>query len=201
VARDVHLVRHGETVGRSAERFFGATDIALSDAGRAQVRALAPLLAATRFAAVAHSPLGRAVESAALLLAAMPARPPIVEIVAGFREVDFGRLEGLSEPEIVAQFPDWHATWRCGSADCYPGGEAFESFSTRVATAYGDLLRRHPHGDLLIVAHKGVIKRIVMHALGRAWEELRPLPLELGSRSVLRVGDAGAELVEWNRLP
>lgn len=199
--RHVHLVRHGETVGRSAERFFGATDIALSDEGRAQVRALAPLVAEHRFAALLHSPLQRAVESARLLVAAMATAPARIEPVEAFREVDFGQLEGLTEAEIAAQHADWYATWRAGSSDCYPAGERFEAFGGRVAAAFRDALARHTDGDLLVVAHKGVIKRILMHALGRPWAEVRPLPLDLASRSILQIDGDGCTLVEWNRLP
>ena len=33
------LVRHGETTGESSIRYYGATDVPLSDLGRQQVRA------------------------------------------------------------------------------------------------------------------------------------------------------------------
>jgi broad specificity phosphatase PhoE len=40
------LVRHGETVGHSSIRYYGRTDVALSDLGRRQMRAAREWLAA-----------------------------------------------------------------------------------------------------------------------------------------------------------
>ena len=62
--RRIVLLRHGETVGNSRERFHGNSDVALSDEGRAQVRAAAKRLATEVFEVVAASPLRRAWQSA-----------------------------------------------------------------------------------------------------------------------------------------
>ena len=62
------LVRHGETVGHSSIRYYGRTDVALSDLGRRQMRAAREWLAArdgaSGFAPVFTSPLVRATEAA-----------------------------------------------------------------------------------------------------------------------------------------
>src|SRR5216684_4474678 len=105
------LVRHGETVGNSRIRYYGRTDLALSDLGRAQMRAaavtLAGLLGAQRFTQVFTSPLIRARESARIIT-----RDAAVIIeVEEFREVDFGAFEGLTAAEIETRFPTDFARW------------------------------------------------------------------------------------------
>src|SRR5436305_7547651 len=105
------LVRHGETVGNSSIRYYGRTDVALSDLGRAQMRAAARWLRTTlanfNLAPVFTSPLQRALESARLI-----AGPDTIPIeIAEFAEVDFGLFEGLTAEEIAQQHPDEFRRW------------------------------------------------------------------------------------------
>lgn len=184
--RRLFLVRHGETEGQSSIRLHGRSDVHLSDEGRAQVRRLGPRVATERFAAVVHSPLARAAESAAILLETIAEPPSIVEVEADFAEVDFGELEGMAVTDVEAQRPEWYRAWRADGVDGYPGGERIEDFAVRVAAGFVRVLERHPDGDLLVVAHKGVIKRglVALRALGPA--AVHDLKMDLGSLWVLR---------------
>ena len=85
----VLLLRHGETVGRSSVRFYGATDVALSGLGADQVAAAARAIGSENFDLVVTSPLQRARRSARIVA---PGRE--IQIEAAFREIDFGRWEG-----------------------------------------------------------------------------------------------------------
>ncbi|MFO1052629.1 MAG: histidine phosphatase family protein [Planctomycetota bacterium] len=183
--RRLWLVRHGETVGGSSERYFGSTDIALSALGREQVERLAPRLGSCAFAALVHSPLSRAVDSARILCERLAAPPGIVEVEDDLREVDFGDLEGLTRGEIEARFPGFFDDWRAGRTHGYPGGESSAGFRARVAAGIDRALARHPAGDVCVVAHRGVIKSVLVHLLGLSWAQVRPWSLDLGSASIL----------------
>jgi broad specificity phosphatase PhoE len=133
--RTIVLVRHGETVGNSSVRYFGRTDLELSELGRAQMRAarrrLRTHFGSARFAPVITSPLRRAMESATII-----AGPDgsIVEIEE-FVEVDFGRFEGLTAEEIAARYPTEFERWNSNRLDpafSYPGGESRRDFIDRV---------------------------------------------------------------------
>jgi broad specificity phosphatase PhoE len=183
--RRVYLLRHGETEGESSVRFHGSNDVPLSEVGRAQVRAQARRLAGLRFAALVHSPLARAAESARIVLEELRARPAAVEVERDFREVHFGLIEGLSEPEIEVLLPDWHREWKAGRIDGFPEGETLAAFAARVARALDVALARHARGDLLIVAHKGIVKRALAHLAGLEAEAMHALPVDLGSVAVV----------------
>ena len=98
--RRLWLVRHGETAGESSIRYHGANDVPLADVGRKQVGALIPLLQGIAFARVEHSPLSRAVESAAILLAGLENdgvyAPEVVRPDDRLREISFGDAEGMT---------------------------------------------------------------------------------------------------------
>jgi broad specificity phosphatase PhoE len=159
------MVRHGETVGNSRERLHGAADLPLSDAGRAQ------MLTATRnleqaqevFDWVAASPLRRSWESAAIVTRGAP-----VQMVPEFREIDFGRWEGMSADEIQAADPARFKDWQARAAGFeYPGGEQRAAFRARVVHGFARVEHSGAR-DALLVVHKGVIRTIAEQLLGAA---------------------------------
>ena len=90
--RRLVLVRHCETEGNSSARFHGSGDVALSEPGRAQLRALIPALRSEVFDLVVASPLRRSWQAARILAGSAPLR-----LEADFREIHFGRWEGLTK--------------------------------------------------------------------------------------------------------
>lgn len=149
------LLRHGETTGQSSIRFHGRTDLPLSEAGRRQVREAARSLPGDPPELVVSSPLRRAWCSAAI---AAPQRR--VELEPAFREVDFGRWEGLTAEEIEERDPVLYRDWRAAlDGFAFPGGERRSAFRERVRRGLERLLARDA-GRALVVCHKGVIRTI-----------------------------------------
>lgn len=176
------LVRHGETVGNSSTRFHGRGDVELSAAGREQARETRAAIPGEGFELVVASPLRRAWQMARLLT---PGRA--VRLEANFREIDFGRWEGLTRQEIAACDPILHADWQARTPGFeFPEGERRADFRARVQRG---LERLHASGasSAILVAHKGVIRTLVQ-ALCDA--ELAPeLPALGGVVQVMRRSD------------
>jgi broad specificity phosphatase PhoE len=164
--RRIVLVRHGETVGNSQVRFHGRGDVALSDEGRAQMRATAFALRDEAFDLVLASPLQRSWEAAWIVSGGAPVR-----LDAGLREIDFGRWEGLSKEEIEASDPSLFADWQARAPGFeYPGGERRADFRARIERSLSALAESGARSALLAI-HKGVIRTIVEQLTG---EELPP---------------------------
>lgn len=179
--RRILLVRHGETDGESSIRFFGSTDVALSESGRRQMRALVPELARQPFDLVVSSPLRRAWEGAGII-----GRAKAVRLEAGFREVDFGRWEGLTAEEIQAADPTLYEDWQAGAEGFeYPEGESRKHFRERVRAGLERLLESGA-STVLCVAHKGVIREIHLALTGEALPKDHP---PLGSLLALTLWD------------
>ena len=62
--RRLVLVRHGETAGQSSIRYYGATDLALSESGCRQMERVRAALAGEEFDAVYTSELQRTITAA-----------------------------------------------------------------------------------------------------------------------------------------
>lgn len=181
-------VRHGETEGQSSIRYYGATDIPLSALGREQIRRAREHIEGERFDVVFASSLVRATESARIL-----APGAAIEVVSDFREVHFGRWEGLTREEIALRDPELFPVWQRNLARFdYPDGERRADFEARIARGLARL-RASGAASALVVAHKGVLRTLVELLSGEALPAAEP---DLGG--VIRVvRDAGAR---WRRI-
>jgi broad specificity phosphatase PhoE len=180
--RRIVLLRHGETVGNSHERYHGSADVALSDEGRSQMRTAARQLAREVFELVVASPLQRSWQSAWIVAGGAPVR-----IEDGFREIHFGRWEGLTAEEIEARDPLAYSQWQAREPGFeFPAGERREDFRLRVVEG---LARVEASGaaNVLVVAHKGVARVIAEQLLGEPPSDGEP-PLG-GKLSLTRRGD------------
>lgn len=167
--RRIVMVRHGETVGDSSIRFHGSGDVALSDEGRAQMREIRRTLRREVFDLVVASPLRRSWEAARIVTGGVPVR-----LEPDFREIHFGRWEGMTREEIEEAEPVLARDWQAGAPGFeYPGGELRSDFRKRVLRG---LERLHESGasSVLIVAHKGVIRTIAEKLLGAPLADGQP---------------------------
>jgi broad specificity phosphatase PhoE len=170
--RRIVMIRHGETVGNSSVRFHGSGDVALSDAGREQLRRTARRLRGENFDAVVASPLRRSWEGAAIVAGAAPVR-----LESDFREIHFGHWEGMTAEDIRASDPVLYEDWQAKAKGFeFPGGEPRAEFRARVERGLDRLLQSGATAALLVV-HKGIIRTIAETLLGSAIEEGQP---ELG---------------------
>ncbi len=160
----IFLVRHGATVLTAEDRFAGATDVELSDEGREQARRLAVRLSRERIAAIYASPLGRTVETAAIL-----AQPHAldVQIRDGLREISHGRWEQMTRREVEQQFPEEAAAWEKDPYTFAPvGGESGLTVTARALPVLMDIVRAHSSGNVLVVSHKATIRLLLSSILG-----------------------------------
>ena len=168
--RRLVLVRHGETEGESSIRFHGSADVALSAEGATQMQAVSSALGDEPVDLIVSSPMRRAWRSAWIVGKGAPVR-----LESNFREIHFGRWEGLTREEIQAADPVLYEDWQNKSEGFeFPGGEPRGEFRERVEKGLDSLLAAPVHAAL-VVAHKGVIRTIVELLIGE-----RPHGLELG---------------------
>jgi broad specificity phosphatase PhoE len=161
--RRILLVRHGETDGESSIRFHGSTDVDLSAEGREQVERAGRQVRRQPIDLVVASPLRRSWRAAWIAGGGAPVR-----LESDFREVDFGRWEGLTMEEIQVCDPILCEDWQSGADGFgYPGGESREEFRARVGRGLERLLAADVYSALLVL-HKGVIRLIAEQLTGEA---------------------------------
>jgi broad specificity phosphatase PhoE len=187
------LVRHGQTAVNAAGRLQGRLDPPLSDVGRAQAAALAPVVAGA--GRIVCSPLRRAQETASMLGLGVP-----IDVDERWAEIDYGVLDGLPFDEVPA---DVWQRWRTDATWAPEGGESLDDVGRRVAAACEELLGGGDGAgggggggaDVVVVSHVSPIKAAVAWALGVP--QTVSSRMFLGLASVCRI-DKGPVLKAYN---
>lgn len=178
----LYLARHGETQWNVEARVQGWGDSPLTATGIRQAEALADRMAQIPLTAVYSSDLGRAEHTARIV-----ARPHGLEPcrMPAFREMSWGKWEGLTSPEMQAGWPDlWKAFVQKGrdeladpgrdweSTTHIPGGETMAETAKRFYAGLEEIVARHSGvGEcVLLVGHGGSLRLAFTHAL-----QLRPV--------------------------
>jgi probable phosphoglycerate mutase len=198
------LVRHGVTVHTKAKRFsggLGGDDPALSEEGRAQVRASARWLEplAGSVAAVVASPVRRTRESAEIVAETL-GRP--METEPGFAEMEFGRWDGLTFAEVAERDQAGLDAW-LGSTDVAPpGGESFATVQERVLAGLARVRTAYAGRTVVVVSHVTPIKTLVAQALDAPLTSVFRMELTPASVSVVSwYADDRASLRLFNAKP
>ncbi|MDP9118126.1 MAG: bifunctional RNase H/acid phosphatase [Actinomycetota bacterium] len=176
------LVRHGATEHSRDKRFSGRNDLALSEDGRAQARALAGRTSSLGATAVVSSPLRRAQETAQSMAAEIGCA---VETNEELAEVDFGRWEGLTFAEARHDYADEMAAWLASTEVAPPGGESFDAAARRVRRGRDGVIDAHPGETVIVVSHVTPIKTLIRFALDAPPVSLFRIHLDTASLSVV----------------
>jgi broad specificity phosphatase PhoE len=129
------LTRHGRAAADDI-MLGGQLDVPLTADGRAEAQALGRRLAGVRIDRIVASPMARTLETAQVVAAGRP-----IEVDERLRELDYGRWEGLTYPEVDAHDPELRARWEHDPAATHaPGGESGDDVATRALGFLVDLL-------------------------------------------------------------
>jgi len=188
-------VRHGETAWNVDSRIQGHLDIALNTKGVLQAGRVAQALADETVDAIYASDLLRAWQTASAIAHATDC-PLTAEV--GLRERAFGSFEGQSYAAIEAQWPEESMRWRKRDPDwAPPGGESLLAMRERIEQTASRLAQRHLGGQIVLVAHGGVMDQLYRLATGQALQA--PRAWHLGNAAINRLlwTPEGFTLVGW----
>jgi len=183
-------VRHGDTELNSRERFWGQTDVELSEAGLRQAERLRDRLAAERIDSVYSSDLKRALATAETIASRHGQQ---VIACPELREVNFGELEGLAFDEIGQRYPEFAKLWITRDPELkYPGGDSIKEFTARVITFLSRLDKHAVEETILIVAHSGVLRTLICQLAGIDLKKRWQFRTDLASLSIVETYPQGA---------
>jgi broad specificity phosphatase PhoE len=182
---EVWLVRHGETEWSRDGRHTSTTDLPLTDEGRRVAETLRDRLDGDGFSLVLTSPRLRARETARL------SGHPEAEVDDDLAEWDYGRLEGLTTPQIQEAYPDW-SIW----AGPVPGGESAAQITDRLDRVVAHC--RSVEGRVLIFGHGHCLRALAARWLDLEVAEGRHLRLDTATISVLGWERETPAVVRWN---
>ena len=159
----VIFIRHGQTEWNVTGRYQGQSDVQLTAEGRRQAEQLAADFPVDTVDAVYASDLQRAMDTAETIAQKFGLS---VQAEPAFREVSFGKWEGLTYQQIVAE-------WEEGMTNFFqhpdileiPGGETFPAVQKRATDKLHELVKKHDGQTIVVVAHGAVLRTMLTAAL------------------------------------
>lgn len=199
---NILLVRHGETPWNREGRYQGRTDIALSETGQAQVRALGQRLKPVEIHAAYASPLSRAKHTAEAILGD---RATPLSLDEGLIEISHGGWEGQLASDVELSHAEMFGVWKSRPGRHSPAGPGAETLGDVETRAWAVLervcARLGADETALIAAHDAVNRVLLCRVLGLPLERIwsfRQAPASLnvlsgpsiGELQVVRLNDA-----------
>lgn len=160
----LYLIRHGEVAGAGTRRYNGHNDVALSPRGVEQYHALKERFNGAAITACYTSDLTRCRIGAGILGGHLGIEP---KVERNLREMCMGEWEGKSWTELQEQYPE---EWQARLADVVnhrvPGGENLVDVHGRVIPVVKEIAEQHRGAEVLVVAHGGTNRIILLDAIG-----------------------------------
>lgn len=164
-ATRLYLIRHGEVANAIDKKVYnGQFDVDLSPKGYKQMEDVAGFLSDKPIRAVYSSDLRRTVIGAGMIaykhnLKTIKKRD--------LREKDFAKWEGLAYDQVAERYPDEWEAWLTDPVTSRPGGgETYIEVEKRVVPEMEKIISGHRGEEIVILAHGGVNRIILCHALG-----------------------------------
>ena len=181
----IDLIRHGEPEGGRAYRGH-SINVPLSEKGWQQM--WDSVGEAAPWDQIVTSPLERCQAFAQALMERYNIPSATEE---NFKEVGFGSWEGRTPDEIKADNVKEYGSFYHDPVNYRPpGAEDLNDFIKRVTNAYNHTIEKYSGKHILIVAHAGVNRAIIAHALHAA-------PIGLNR---IKVNNAGLSRLQHDHL-
>ena len=191
------LVRHGAVSASQKGKFYGGTEVALSQEGMAQAQAAGRWLSQFEIDAVYASPLSRAQYGAQQVLDFSRQPELAIQTREGFREIDRGRWVGLRFEELESQWPGDMAAHEADLENWNGhGGESLGTLRERVLKERNKLLEKHLGQVVVIVSHLFPTAAMLADGLGIHLSGYREMQVPTGSISRIIFGEKGVGSVE-----
>ena len=193
----VVLVRHGQTEMNAHGVYRGRINVSLSARGIEEARAIGRVLEKAQLDLIYSSPLNRAIETAHEI--ASFHLGIVVETAEEFTDMDFGKWQGLSVPEVEIQFPESYRNWvrRPDQADI-ACGENLRVVRKRALAGLKRIVSLRPEATVVVVSH-GVVNKVLLCALlGAPVSAFWRVKQDNGALNLLEYSSLGSKIFLMN---
>jgi alpha-ribazole phosphatase len=180
----LYLARHGQVINDGV--YNGQMDVDITPLGFEQMERLRLRLADQKLSAVYSSDLLRTRRGADLIASShgLTARH-----FPEFREMNFGRWQGLTVREVVERYPTDLSQWMEDLENFrIPGGESLAEARRRVMPKLMELIERHRGEEILLLCHGAVNRVILAEALQLPMAQAFRIEQDYGCLNIIAYG-------------
>ncbi len=193
------LVRHGEVEAKYQRVFGGRIDMALSPRGVEQAQRVAEHLRGVRLDAIYASPMKRAQQTLAPIVALNGHQPITLQ---GLREVDFGAWTGLAWEQVKERFGlsafQWLTELDRGGI---PEAESPADYRARTEDCLRQILGGNAGRTVAIVCHGGVIRMLLAQLLALPLPRMAGFEIDYASMTLVHCRPHKTEVQFLNFTP
>jgi alpha-ribazole phosphatase/probable phosphoglycerate mutase len=184
----LYLARHGEVINHGV--YNGQTDVDITPQGVRQMERLRGLLRDKPLKAVYASDLLRTRKGAEIIGAPHGLKP---QSFAEFREVNFGRWQGLTVQQVMERYPADIPQWM-NNLESFriPGGESLADVRERAMPKLRGLLELHGGQEFLLVSHGALNRLFAAEALRLPYAHLLRIEQEYGCLNIIEYTPSSA---------
>jgi len=190
------LVRHGESLWNSENRFTGWVDVPLTEKGEEEAREAGRLIkeAGIKFDVAYTSQLERAIRTLSIIIDVLEVKIPIIKDFH-LNERHYGDLQGLNKEETAKIYGEEQVhLWRRSYDVRPPNGESLEDTQKRTVPFFKnaillDLTRYRK--NVLVVAHGNSLRSIVMYLENISKEDIINVEIPTGVPIVYELNENG----------
>lgn len=177
----LYLTRHGEVVKVGV--YHGQTDVDITPTGVKQMERLRELLKDKKLQAVYSSDLTRTWKGAEIIAQPHDLTP---QALPQFREVHFGRWQGLSYAQVMERYPSDIPQW-LKNVDQFriPDGESMIDVRQRAIPQLQELIEQHRGKEFILVCHGALNRLILAEALHLPMAHLLRMEQDYGCLNII----------------
>ncbi len=193
-ATRLHLLRHGQVEGFENKRYNGQGDIPLTSLGRQQSAVFAGRFQHLKLTAIYSSDLLRCRVAADQIALLQKVEPVYREEL---RELHIGDWEGQTWQQLQQGYPElWQARLDDIVHVAPPAGESLLQMASRIRPVIKQIIASHVGGEIVIVAHGGVNRVVLLDAIGAPLERLFHIEQDYGCHNIIDYFTDGIALVK-----
>ena len=176
----VIIVRHGQSNYNVQKRIQGRSDESvLTPKGEQDAQMLGETLKNYQLSAIYSSPLQRALGTAKIIQTALPSSPNLKPLET-LREIDLPQWENMVKEDVQQKYAQAYHLWKNKPDELTMTRDGQEFFPILALYKQSQLfwqetLPQHQGETILIVAHNGINRCLIMSALGMAPESYHSL--------------------------
>ena len=177
----LYLTRHGEVVEPGV--YNGQTDVDITPTGVKQMERLRELLKDKKLQAVYSSDLTRTWKGAEIIAQPHGLTP---QAFPQFREMHFGRWQGLSYAQVMERYPSDIPQW-LNNVEQFgiPGGESMIDVRQRAIPQLQELIEQHRGKEFVLVCHGALNRLILAEALHLPMAHLLRIEQDYGCLNII----------------
>jgi 2,3-bisphosphoglycerate-dependent phosphoglycerate mutase len=196
------LVRHGESEWNAKNVWTGLTDIGLTQKGKDEAARVGAALKGTTFDAAFSSPLSRARETLAIILATL-GQPLTPTEAKALSERDYGIYTGKNKVEIKSALGEQEfLKLRRGWDYPIPEGESLRAVYERVVPYYQQSIAPllQAGKNVLIAAHGNSLRALIKYLEHISDEDIARVELATGEVVLYHIDSSGAVVSHEKRV-